>query len=277
MAIPKLEIRGLKKSFNGKTILNGIDLSIAAGESLVLMGESGSGKSVLAKCILGLLPIDDGEVFFDGKEIAALPRHSHEKILRSFGVLFQQGALFDSLPTWQNVAFGLIEGRGMQAGDARNIALAKMASVGLGADVAELTPAELSGGMQKRVGLARAIATSPEFLVLDEPIEGLDPIMAAIVAEVVSDTARALGATIFSITNSIACAQRLATQIAFLHDGRIIWRGTPNEMLATSDHYVARFSHSYRLTLEHDQHLDPENPLALPRGPQPRPERGDAV
>lgn len=247
MPTPKLEIRGLKKAFGGKSVLNGIDLSIAAGDTLVLMGESGSGKSVLAKCMLGLLPIDEGQVYFDGAEIAAQPERIREKALRHFGVLFQQGALFDSLPIWQNVAFGLIEGRGMVPAEARIIALGKMAAVGLGADVAELTPAELSGGMRKRVGLARAVATDPDVLILDEPIEGLDPIMAAIVTEVVANTAQTLRATIFSITNSIACAQRLATQIAFLHGGKIVWLGTPDEMLISTDLYVARFTRSYLL------------------------------
>jgi len=247
MPIPKLEIRGLKKAFNGKGVLNGIDVSIAPGDSLVLMGESGSGKSVLAKCMLGLLPIDEGQVYADGVEIASQSQRNRDRALRRFGVLFQQGALFDSLSTWQNVAFGLIEGRGMVPSNARIVALAKMASVGLGADVAELTPAELSGGMRKRVALARAIATDPELLILDEPIEGLDPIMAAIVTEVVANTARALGATIFSITNSIACAHKLATRIAFLHDGTIVWQGTPDEMIKSRDLYVSRFTRSYRL------------------------------
>lgn len=247
MPIPKLEIRGLKKAFDGKSVLNGIDLSIAPRESLVLMGESGSGKSVLAKCMLGLLPIDDGQVYSNGIAITSQTGSIRERALRRFGVLFQQGALFDSLLTWENVAFGLTEGRGMIPSTARTIALTKMASVGLGADVADLTPAELSGGMRKRVALARAIATDPEFLILDEPIEGLDPIMAAIVTEVVADTARALGATIFSITNSIACACKLATRIAFLHDGKIVWQGTPDEMISSRDLYVSRFTRSYRL------------------------------
>jgi phospholipid/cholesterol/gamma-HCH transport system ATP-binding protein len=242
---PKLEIKGLKKAFGDKCVLNGIDLSIAQGESLVLMGGSGSGKSVLAKCILGLLPIDGGQVYVDGAEIATQSNHVRDKALRGFGVLFQQGALFDSLPTWKNVAFGLIEGRGMAPASARAIALEKMRRVGLDDDVAELTPAELSGGMRKRVALARAIATDPEFLILDEPIEGLDPIMAAIVTEVVADTARSLGATIFSITNSIACAEKLATRVAFLHEGKIAWQGTSNELNSSSDPYLGRFTRSY--------------------------------
>lgn len=248
MPVPKLEIKGLKKAFGAKRVLNGIDLSVTAGEALVLMGESGCGKSVLAKCILGLLSTDEGCVYTDGSDITAQTDHNRDQALRRFGVLFQQGALFDSLSTWQNVAFGLIEGRGMVPSNARVIALEKMASVGLGADVAELTPAELSGGMRKRVALARAIAADPELLLLDEPIEGLDPIMGAIVTDVVANTAQALGATIFAITNSIACARRLATRIALLHGGKIAWEGTPDEMMNSADPYVSRFTRSYRLT-----------------------------
>lgn len=235
----------MAKAFGSKRVLEGIDLSIAQGESLVLMGESGSGKSVLAKCVLGLLPIDDGQVYNDGVRISVQSERALETALRRFGVLFQQGALFDSLLTWQNVAFGLIEGRGMEAADARSIALQTMAKVGLGGDVADLTPAELSGGMRKRVALARAIVTNPELLILDEPVEGLDPIMAAMVTEMVADTVRSLGATIFAITNSIACAEKLATRIAFLHDGRIAWQGPPSELNNSNDPYVARFTRSY--------------------------------
>lgn len=244
-SLPKLEIRGLTKAFGSKCVLNGIDLSITPGESFVLMGESGSGKSVLAKCLLGLLPIDNGQVYADGVEITAQSERAQEKMLRRFGVLFQQGALFDSLSTWNNVAFGLTEGRGMAPANARTIALETMAKVGLGGDVADLTTAELSGGMRKRVALARAIVTKPEVLILDEPIEGLDPIMAAIVTEVVADTARTLGATVFAITNSIACAEQLATRIAFLHDGKIAWQGTPDKLNNSGDPYVARFTRSY--------------------------------
>ncbi|HVV70987.1 MAG TPA: ATP-binding cassette domain-containing protein [Verrucomicrobiae bacterium] len=235
----------MAKAFGSKRVLEGIDLSIAQGESLVLMGESGSGKSVLAKCVLGLLPIDDGQVYNNGVEISTRSEHALETALRRFGVLFQQGALFDSLSTWQNVAFGLIEGRGMEPVNARSIALGTMAKVGLGADVADLTPAELSGGMRKRVALARAIVTNPELLILDEPVEGLDPIMAAMVTEMVADTVRSLGATIFSITNSIACAEKLATRIAFLHDGKIVWQGRPTELNSCGDPYVTRFTRSY--------------------------------
>jgi phospholipid/cholesterol/gamma-HCH transport system ATP-binding protein len=242
---PKLEIKGLVKAFGGKRVLTGIDLSIARGELLVLMGESGSGKSVLAKCVLGLLPIDDGCVYNDGMEISTRSESALENALRRFGVLFQKGALFDSLSTWQNVAFGLIEGRGMEPAHARAIALKTMAKVGLGVDVADLTPAELSGGMRKRVALARAIVADPELLILDEPVEGLDPIMTSIVTEMIAGTVRSMGATIFAITNNIACAEKLATRIVFLHGGKIIWQGLPGELNNSGNPYVACFTHSY--------------------------------
>lgn len=241
-AQPKLRLQNVAKSFGDKIVLDGTNLSIMRGESLVLMGASGGGKSVLAKCALGLMPIDGGSVWVDGIEMAQMSEGGREQFMQRVGVLFQHGALFDSLTICQNVAFGLVEGRGMTPSVAREIALQKMALVGLEADIEQLLPAELSGGMRKRVALARAIATDPELLVLDEPVEGLDPIMAAIVANVVAETARTLGATLFSITNSLACARRLATWIALLRDGRIVWQGTPRDMDLSQDSYVKKFA-----------------------------------
>ena len=177
-ATPKISIRGLHKSFGAKKVLTGIDLDIAPRESLVVIGGSGSGKSVLIKCILGVLTPDSGSIKIDGEEVVGMTRDEREPVLKKFGMLFQGSALFDSLPVWENVAFGLIQGRAMPRKEAKAIAMQKLGAVGLTPDVAELWPAELSGGMQKRVALARAIATQPEIIFFDEPTTGLDPIMA---------------------------------------------------------------------------------------------------
>ncbi len=240
----KLEIRGLRKSFGNHLVLDGLNLAITAGEITVLIGPSGGGKSVLAKCILGLLPIDDGEIVLDGVEITRLVPHKREVLLRQFGVLFQRGALFDSLPVWRNVAFGLIEGRGVSSSKAKAVALEKLAQVGLGADVADLTPAELSGGMQKRVALARAIATNPACLVLDGPTEGLDPIMAAVVDDFVINTSRELTATTLAITNNLACVRKIATRVAVLQDGKISWHGRAAQLDDSGNSYVERLIRS---------------------------------
>src|SRR5690606_19940217 len=174
---PKIAIRGLTKAFVPKRVLNGIDLDIHEGESLVVIGGSGSGKSVMLKCILGLLPPDSGTIEVDCEQVVGLRGAERERVLRKFGMLFQGAALFDSLKVWENVAFGLIQGRRMPRAKAREIALRTLGAVGLGPEVGELSPAELSGGMQKRVALARAIATEPEIIFFDEPTTGLDPIM----------------------------------------------------------------------------------------------------
>ena len=227
-----------------RSVLAGIDLTVRSGETMVLIGASGSGKSVLAKCILGLLPIDAGQVLLDGADITHLSASKRAAMLEKFGVLFQRGALFDSFSVWKNVAFGLLEGRKIPHVQAKAIALNTLAKVGLGADVAELLPAELSGGMQKRVALARAIASSPQFLVLDEPVEGLDPIMADIVANFVVTTVRELNATALAITNNIACARKIATRIAVLQDGKTVWNGPAAEIDCSGNAYVERFIHA---------------------------------
>src|SRR5581483_4117243 len=194
----KLEARGLHKSFGEKQVLRGLDIAVAEGESLVVIGGSGTGKSVLIKCILGLLRPERGTVLVDGQETTHLGGRAREAVLRKFGMLFQGSALFDSLRVWENVAFGLTIGRGMPRAEAKPIALRKLAAVGLTPEVGELWPAELSGGMQKRVALARAICVEPEILFFDEPTTGLDPIMADVINDLIIKSVRQLGATAMS-------------------------------------------------------------------------------
>ena len=240
---PKISVRGLKKSFGPKRVLDGAEIDCARGESLVIIGGSGTGKSVLIKCILGLLRPDAGSIRIDGRETAGLGRTERETLMRKFGMLFQGGALFDSLPVWQNVAFGLVQGRGMARDEARRIALEKLAAVGLGPEVAVLSPAELSGGMQKRVALARAIAAEPEILFFDEPTTGLDPIMADIINDLIIQCVRGLGATAVSITHDMVSARKIADRIAMLHNGRIVWHGPTAEIDRSGNAYVDQFVH----------------------------------
>ena len=240
---PKISVRGLKKSFGPKRVLDGIDIDCARGESLVIIGGSGTGKSVLIKCILGILRPDAGSIRIDGQETVRLSHAERELLMRKFGMLFQGGALFDSLPVWQNVAFGLIQGRGMTRDEARRIALEKLAAVGLGPEVGTLSPAELSGGMQKRVALARAIAAEPEILFFDEPTTGLDPIMADIINDLIINCVRQLGATAVSITHDMTSARKIADRIAMLHNGRIVWQGPTAEIDSSGNPYVDQFVH----------------------------------
>ncbi len=241
--IPKIDVKGLKKSFGRKRVLTGLDLTCARGESLVVIGGSGTGKSVLIKCILGLLRPDAGSIRIDGQETVGIGSAARARLMLKFGMLFQGSALFDSLPVWENVAFGLIQGRGMPRQQARAIALDKLAAVGLGAEVGALSPAELSGGMQKRVALARAIAAEPEILFFDEPTTGLDPIMADVINRLIVDCVRGLGATAISITHDLVSARKIADRIAMLHQGRIIWEGATAEIDRTDNPYVDQFVH----------------------------------
>ena len=192
--VPKIAIRGLTKSFGPKQVLKGVDLDLVAGQSLVVIGGSGTGKSVLIKCVLGLLIPDSGSIRIDGEEVVGASRDTINGLRRKFGMLFQGGALFDSLPVWENVAFGLLAARQMDRAQAQVKAVETLAMVGLGPEVGELMPAELSGGMQKRVGLARAIAHAPEILFFDEPTTGLDPIMADVINSLIVRCVRQLGA-----------------------------------------------------------------------------------
>lgn len=215
-----IETRGLTKSFGRKTVLAGVDLAVAAGESLCVIGQSGTGKSVLLKCILGLVPADAGEVFWNGRP---LDRASRPDFLRRFGMLFQGAALFDSLTVWQNVAFRLRQR--MPDAEARAIAIDKLARVGLAPETADLMPAELSGGMAKRVGLARAIADDPAVIFFDEPTTGLDPIRARRINELIRGIVRETGATAITITHDMASVRAIGDRVALLQDGRIAWVG----------------------------------------------------
>jgi phospholipid/cholesterol/gamma-HCH transport system ATP-binding protein len=235
-----IEIEGLKKSFGNKPVLRGIELSVGRGESLVVIGGSGTGKSVLLKCILGLVTPEAGVIRVNGAPVAA----SREEFLSRFGMLFQGAALFDSLSVWQNVAFRLLRGpQKRPKAEARAVAVDKLARVGLGPEVADLFPAELSGGMQKRVGLARAIATDPTVIFFDEPTTGLDPIMSGVINDLINSVVREMGATAITITHDMSSVRAIADRVAMLHDGLIRWQGSIAQMDATSDPYVTQFIH----------------------------------
>jgi phospholipid/cholesterol/gamma-HCH transport system ATP-binding protein len=238
---PKIRIRDLRKSFGEKRVLEGLDLDVGEGESLVVIGGSGTGKSVLIKCVLGLLTPEAGSIVVDGREVVGLPARERELINRKFGMLFQGGALFDSLPVWENVSFGLLALKRVDRAQAREVAIAKLAQVGLRPDVAALYPAELSGGMQKRVALARAVAADPQIIFFDEPTTGLDPIMADAINNLIVKITRELGVTALSITHDMASARKIAHRIAMLYEGRIIWAGSTEEIDESGDECVDQF------------------------------------
>jgi phospholipid/cholesterol/gamma-HCH transport system ATP-binding protein len=240
---PRIELRGVKKRFGSKIVLDGLDLDIQSGESLVVIGGSGTGKSVMIKCVLGILRPEAGQIFVDGQEVTHLSGSGRDAVLRKFGMLFQGSALFDSLPVWENVAFGLIQGRGVARKEAKEIAIDKLAKVGLGPEVAALWPAELSGGMQKRVGLARAIAAGPDIIFFDEPTTGLDPIMADVINDLIVSTVKDLGVTTLSITHDIASARKISSRIAMLYKGKIVWHGPTSEMDSSGNPFVDQFIH----------------------------------
>jgi phospholipid/cholesterol/gamma-HCH transport system ATP-binding protein len=239
----KIELVGVKKRFGPKGVLDGVDLAIKPGESVVIIGGSGTGKSVTLKSVLGILRPDAGRIFIDGKETTHIFGRARETVLKKFGMLFQGAALFDSLPVWENVAFGLIQGRGMGRRKAREIAIQKLAKVGLGPEVALLSPSELSGGMQKRVGLARAIAADPEILFFDEPTTGLDPIMADVINDLIVSTVKDLGVTAVSITHDMVSARKISDRIAMLYQGKIIWQGPTADIDHSGNPYVDQFIH----------------------------------
>ena len=237
----KIALRGVSKAFGAKVVLRDINLDVPAGQSLVIIGGSGTGKSVMLKCILGMLKPDAGQISVDGQSVVGLKGGARKDFLARFGMLFQGAALFDSLPIWRNVAFGLMHGQGMAARPAREIAIENLQRVGLSADVAELRPSELSGGMQKRVGLARAIASKPEIIFFDEPTTGLDPIMADVINELIVERVRDLGATTVTITHDMSSVRKIADRVAMLYKGEIVWEGARSEIDSSGNAFVEQF------------------------------------
>ena len=243
MSTPKIQLIGVKKRFGSKVVLDGVDLTVDKQSSLVIIGGSGTGKSVTIKSILGIIRPDEGTILVDGEDVTHINGAARDRVMKKFGMLFQGGALFDSLPVWENVAFGLIQGRGVGRNQARDIAIQKLAKVGLREDVAYLSPSELSGGMQKRVGLARAIAADPEIIFFDEPTTGLDPIMADIINDLIVSTVKDVGATALSITHDMTSARKISDKIAMLYGGKIIWQGPTGEIDRSGNPYVEQFIH----------------------------------
>jgi len=240
---PKIAMRDLHKAFGRKTVLKGLDLDVGVGESVVVIGGSGTGKSVMLKCVLGLLNADKGSIKVDGEETVGSDTETRDRINHKIGMLFQSAALFDSLPVWENVSFGLLAEHRVDRNQAKEIAIAKLAQVGLDDAVADLSPAELSGGMRKRVGLARAIAADPEIIFFDEPTTGLDPIMADVINNLIVKTTREVGATALSITHDMASARKIADRIAMLYEGRIIWAGPVADIDDSGNEFVDQFIH----------------------------------
>jgi len=234
-----IDLIDVHKHFGTKKVLQGVNLTIPRGESMVVIGGSGTGKSVLLKCILGLMSPDSGTITLDGEDVTKAER---DAFLARFGMLFQGAALFDSLPVWQNVAFRLLRGSLKRPRpEAREIAIEKLRRVGLTPDVADLFPAELSGGMQKRVGLARAIAAEPEIIFFDEPTTGLDPIMAGVINDLIREIVVEMGATAMTITHDMSSVRAIADKVAMLHNGVIQWTGPVGQMDASGDAYVHQF------------------------------------
>ncbi len=241
MTAPKIRLRDVHKRFGNKVVLDGVDLDVMPGESVVIIGGSGSGKSVTLKCILGLLTPDSGEIEVDGESVVGIGAQERERINARIGMLFQSAALFDSLTVWENVAFGLVEGKGLSRGAARPIAMEKLAQVGLAPEIGMMWPSDLSGGMRKRVGLARAIATDPEIIFFDEPTTGIDPIMGDIINELIAKCTREIGATALTITHDMASARKISDRIAMLYKGRIVWAGPTGDIDDADNPVVQQF------------------------------------
>lgn len=244
MTTPRIEMVDVAKAFGSNRVLRGVNLAVDPGRSLVIIGGSGTGKSVTLKCVLGIIRPDSGIIRVDGEDVTRASGRKRDALLDRFGMLFQGGALFDSLPVWRNVAFRLLQGRRRRpVAEAREIAIEKLRRVGLTPDVADLFPAELSGGMQKRVGLARAIAAEPEIIFFDEPTTGLDPIMAQVINELIREIVSEMGATAMTITHDMHSVRAIADEVAMLHDGVVQWRGPIQSLDDSGNAYVDQFIH----------------------------------
>ncbi|MBL4740109.1 MAG: ATP-binding cassette domain-containing protein [Sneathiella sp.] len=239
--MPKIQLQGLSKSFDSVMALDGLDLDVKAGEILTLIGPSGAGKTVLLKCILGLLKPDYGSIKLDGRDVGRLRGPEYDQFLNQFGISFQRSGLFDGLPVWENIGFRLLQEKGAIKSEVREQVLAKLQAVGLSPDVADLFTAELSGGMQKRVGIARALAGEPSILFLDEPTAGLDPIMSNVINDLMIKNVRELGSTAIVVTSNLTTASRISDRIAMLHEGKCVWVGEASEAASTTNAYVDQF------------------------------------
>ncbi|MEM0922907.1 MAG: ATP-binding cassette domain-containing protein [Pseudomonadota bacterium] len=237
-----IELTSIAKSFGPKHVLRGVDLSVGRAQSMVIIGGSGTGKSVTLKCILGIIRPDAGIITVDGADAVKASGGAREVLLDKFGMLFQGGALFDSMLVWENVAFRLLRGpRKLSKTDARDLAIQKLRRVGLTAETADLYPAELSGGMQKRVGLARAIAAEPEIIFFDEPTTGLDPIMADVINDLIREIVVEMKVTAMTITHDMTSVRKIADRVAMLHEGQVQWEGPVADIDDSGNPYVHQF------------------------------------
>ena len=240
-AASKISIKNIHKAFGDKIVLNGLDLEVNDGESMVIIGASGTGKSVLLKNIIGLLQPEKGSIKINGEETVGLNWKGKQRHLKKIGMLFQNAGLLDSLTVLENVAFSLLQDNKFNIKDAHDKAIEKLAEVGLAPDIGRLMPTELSGGMRKRVGLARAISTEPEIIFFDEPTTGLDPIMGDVINDLIIEQVQQLGATALSITHDISSAKKIGDKIAMIYQGKIIWIGLVSEIENSGNEFVNQF------------------------------------